>query len=114
MSRYIVTGDSSSCSSGVVCKDTTLSFYGTLATKLLDMAESIHTRIENLKKSWNIKPSSGVIMAEIEVAKMVIGVKAEYLEYVRRYGPPVDGIFEPAKLALIRDQLNISNTEYEL
>ena len=114
MSRYIVLSSSSACSMGMVCKDTITSFYGTLATKLLTMAESINTKIEYLKNNSGIIQSRGIVMAEIQVSKMVLGVKAEYLEYIRRYGPPVDGIFEPNRLDLIRSQLGISNSTYNI
>lgn len=97
------------CSSGMMCKDT-VNFYGTLATKLLNMAESISARIENIKKNCGGKPAKGFYIAEIEVPKMVLGVAVEYLEYIKRYGPPDNGVFDPAKLQLLRSELGISST----
>ena len=111
--KYSSGGTSSSCSNGMMCKDT-VNFYGSLASKLLTMAESIHTRIENIKKNCGGKPAKGYLIAEIEIPKMVLGVAVEYLEYIKRYGPPDNGIFDPIKLDLLRTQLGITATSKTL
>ena len=90
------------------CKDT-VRFFGTLATKLMEMAETIHERIEQLKDKLCVKPSKGFLFAEIEAPKMVLGVKYEYIEYIRRFGPPVNGLFDEEKLESLRIELGINN-----
>jgi hypothetical protein len=39
---------------------------------------------------------------------MALGIKYEYVEYIKQYGPPPDGIFNEEKLAAIRIELGIS------
>ena len=46
----------------------------------------------------------GAFLASISV-KGDINFKVEYFLYVMRYGPPVNGIFDPVYLELIRAEL---------
>ena len=46
----------------------------------------------------------GAFLASIEI-KGDITFNAEYYIYVMRYGPPVNGIFDPVYLELIRAEL---------
>jgi hypothetical protein len=94
------------------CRDT-VKFFGTLATKLLKMAESIQDRIEKIKQNCGPQPSRGFLIAEIETPNMIVGVKYEYVEYIRRHGPPEKGIFDEEKLEVIRRELGI-NTQIPL
>jgi hypothetical protein len=89
------------------CKNT-VEFFGKLATKLLEMSEAIEKRIEKIKSEMCYKPQRGVILAEIEAPKPVFGVKYEYVEYIRRHGPPTNGKFDETKLQTIREELGIN------
>ena len=98
-------------SGGGLCSDgkpDSTRFLNTLATKLLDMAKAIDARIEKIKQEYsNNTAQSGFYLAEITAPSMEVGVKYEYIEYITRYGPPSDGIFDEAKLKLLRQELGI-------
>jgi hypothetical protein len=97
------TGDGG-CANAVVCRDTT-KFFDKLATKLKEMAESVNKRIEDIRKNAVCYTGGGVLFASIDVPTMNLEVKYEYIEYIKRYGPPLDGIFDESKLALLRNEL---------
>ncbi len=82
-------------------------FFSNLATKLLEMTTAINTRIEDIKKNCGGQRGQGVFLASIEVPKMTLGVKYEYIEYIRRFGPPTDGKFDESKLNDLRIELGI-------
>jgi hypothetical protein len=105
MPVYIVSPTNTIVNTGSTCKDT-VKFFGTLATKLLDMAEAIQTKIENIKKQV-CAPSRGFLLAEIEAPRMILGVRLEYLEYIKRFGPPDNGIFNEERLDALRKELGI-------
>jgi hypothetical protein len=117
MSRYINKGllfNAGSCnSSSDYCKDTTR-FFSNLADKLKKMAIAINDRIDNLKNQTCQRVPGGVIFASVEVPSMTLGVKYEYIEYITRYGPPDDGIFDPVKLEQLKKELNISADTYTI
>lgn len=97
--------------SGVVtnyCRDTSL-FFSKLAQKLLDMSIAIDKRIEKIKSEAYCKPGEGVFLASIEAPVMTVAIKYEFIEYIKQYGPPVDGKFDEEKLQLIREELGITN-----
>ena len=103
---------------GCCCVDNSIDrnsalFFTKLADKLLEMSKSVEARIEEIRKNCN-KPtaSRGFLFASIEVPTMTIAVPQEYLEYIRRHGPPPKGKFEPLKLHLIRIEFGIPS-EYE-
>jgi hypothetical protein len=54
--------------------------------------------------------SKGFILASIDTPQMVLGVSYEFVEYIKRHGPPVNGKFDQAKLADIRAELGITQT----
>jgi len=91
------------------CKDT-VRFFGDLATKLLEMAESVNTRIEKIKAEACKPTERGIILAKIDVQPAPIGVGGEFIEYVKRYGPPTNGIFDPVLLQQLRTELGFSTT----
>jgi len=97
------------CNSNTSCKDT-IRFFGNLATKLLEMAESIDARIERIKEDCVPRQASGFFLAEITAPQMTLGVKYEYIEYIKRYGPPEDGVFDETLLNKLREEMGISNT----
>lgn len=84
-------------------------FFNNLATKLLAMSESIQKRIEDLESRPCNQVSRGFLFASIETPKMALGVKYEYVEYIKRYGPPIKGKFDEDKLNIIREELGIEN-----
>jgi len=95
----------------VVCCDNSLDansavFFNNLATKLLDMSKAIEKKMEDLSKQV-CSTSSGFSLVEIDTPVMMLGVKYEYIEYIKRYGPPCDGIFDAIKLEQLRVELGI-------
>ena len=89
------------------CRDT--SFFSKLASKILCMSETINERINIIKSQVCTTSSSGVLLASIEAPVMAIGIKYEYMEYIRQYGPPCEGKFDEVKLTKIRKELGITN-----
>lgn len=89
------------------CRNTSL-FFSKLANKLLDMAVSIDKHIEKIKAQIQCKSNGGVVLVSIDTPIMTIAIKYEFIEYIKRYGPPTDGKFEDDKLELIRTELGIS------
>jgi hypothetical protein len=89
------------------CKDSAI-FFNDLATKLLEMASAIDTRIEEIQKNChNSGSGKGVYFASVEVVPMTVGIKYEYIEYIKIYGPPTDGVFDETKLQQLRVKLGI-------
>jgi hypothetical protein len=74
------------------------------------MTQSLKNQFEELKKqACNGTKARGAILAEIDAPVMTIGVKMEYIEYIRRFGPPGNGVFDPCKLEELRCELGIEN-----
>jgi hypothetical protein len=117
MSRYINKGSLLNCgpcnSSADYCKDTTR-FFSNLADKLKKMAIAINDRIDDLKNQSCQTIPGAIVFATVEMPKMTVGIKYEYVEYIKRYGPPDDGKFDPIKLDLLRKELNISTDTYTI
>lgn len=99
---------STECSDTTFCKDTS-KFFNNLATKLLEMTAAINKRIEDMKVKMSTVCSrqSGIVLASVEAPKMTLGVRYEYIEYINRFGPPSDGVFEEEKLESLRIELGI-------
>jgi hypothetical protein len=95
------------------CKDN-VRFFSLLAIKLKNMAISINNRINELKNNSCKTYSKAFIFAAVDVPKMTIGVKQEYIIYITRYGPPDNGIFDPDKLELLRAELGINDSTYSI
>lgn len=83
-------------------------FFSTLSDKLVLMTESLKVQFDTLRLEALARSSDGPIFASITAPKMTLGVKQEYIEYINRYGPPADGIFDPAILETIKQELLIS------
>lgn len=112
-SRYLIKKIPILCNTNNSCKDTTR-FFTNLAEKLKLMAISFEDRINKLKEqSCQVIPGA-VVLATVELPKMSIGVKYEYIEYIKRFGPPIDGIFNPERLELIRQELGIQENNYTI
>ena len=48
--------------------------------------------------------SRGLRLLDIGISERV-SVKQEYIIYIKRYGPPFQGVFDPERLAIIRAQI---------
>jgi len=113
MPSYIQTGKlkSSGSGSGDCCCDSidgnAAIFFNNLAQKLLDMSKSIEKRIEDLSNKVCLPESKGFLIASIETPSMMLGVKYEFVEYIKRHGPPHKGKFDPILLDKIREELGI-------
>jgi hypothetical protein len=87
-------------------------FFNNLATKLLEMSTALEKKIEDLMNKTCLPPTyNSFYLVEIDTPSLALGVRQEYLEYVKRYGPPCDGIFEEDKLNILRKELNIEIME---
>lgn len=117
MPNYILSGSRMGGSGGggsCCCEDSTIDrnsaiFFNTLASKLLEMSQAVEAKIEEIKKDCH-KPAPGgrgFLFASIDAPSMVLSVPREYTEYIKRYGPPPKGKFEPIKLEIIRAQLGL-------
>lgn len=96
----------SACCDNTVDRNSAL-FFSNLATKLLDMSKAIEARMEELANKACHTESGGFLFASIDTPSMAIGVKYEYVEYIKRYGPPHRGKFDEHKLRKIRKELGI-------
>lgn len=87
------------------CPSSTL-FLGTLADKLMDMVTSLKQQFDDLEANCNkgTHKAAGAILAEISVQGH-IDTKWEYIYYIRIYGPPIDGVFDPVYLDKIRQDI---------
>ncbi len=109
MPRYIT--KSSSISGGCCTSNNTescqssISFFSTLSEKMLNMVNTLKKQFEECKKP--AEKAKGFFLASIEAPQMVLGVKHEYIEYIKRYGPPSDGIFNETILSRLRTELGI-------
>ena len=85
-------------------------FFNNLAQKLLDMSKAIEKRIDDLSNKVCQPESKGFLIASIDTPSMMLGVKYEYIEYIRRYGPPDKGKFDSVLLEKLRIELGINDT----
>ena len=88
----------------VTCPSAT-KFLANLADKLETMTTSIKRQIEYIKQNCAGTTARGAILVEIDVPKMTIVVQQEYLIYIKRYGPPDNGIFNEDYLNIIRAEI---------
>ncbi len=113
MTRYLIKQLNIGCSPNNLnnCKDTTR-FFSNLADKLKKMAISINERIIKANENSCKVVPGGIEFASVTLPEMKIGVKQEYIEYIIRFGPPENGIFNPEKLELIRNELGIQQNTH--
>jgi hypothetical protein len=85
-------------------------FLDTISRKLLELSQTVEATIEDIKANCKEKPKNlnNHILASIDTPNMNITVGAEYILYVQKYGPPVLGKFDPEKLAIMREELGIT------
>jgi hypothetical protein len=107
-STAYVTNDTIQATGNALCYTKSLDFLGNLANKLSELTNSLKTQFDTLR---NQIPSTtgGTILASVTIRSPPIGIRYEYFEYITRYGPPVDGIFNPDYLTVIRRELGIVN-----
>ena len=101
---YICNSSADMCDS--YCSAKTLSFFDVLSEKLVLMAESIDAQMEFLRKNVYTH-AEGAVLASIVMKPPPIGVKYEYIEYIKRYGPPTDGVFDQGIIQGLRQELGI-------
>ncbi len=107
LKQYITVGQGAGCCSDNSIDRNSALFFSNLATKLLEMSKAIEVRMDELSNRACSQETKGVVMASIETPQMVIGVRYEFIEYIKRYGPPYNGKFDQDKLAAIRIELGI-------
>lgn len=85
-----------------------LEFFEVLSYKLAFMVTSLQKQFDECHEAAQPKyAEDGYVIVETEIPSQMVGVKLEYVEYIRRYGPPTNGIFDQSKLAMIRSELGI-------
>jgi hypothetical protein len=94
------TNNTESCQSSI-------SFFSKLSEKMLDMVNTLKKQFQECKDNAQPTQVKGFFLASIETPKMVIGVKMEYIEYIKRYGPPSNGQFDETLLVKLRTELGI-------
>jgi hypothetical protein len=82
-------------------------FLHSLADKLYLMSTTIEKKIKDLEEKATCQVEQGVFLVSVEAPKMTLGVKYEYVEYIKRYGPPCDGKFNETILEELRKELGI-------
>lgn len=95
------TGTGSGC---CVCPSQT-TFLTTLADKLKAMVESLQKQFEELRNKA-VSYGEGAILASVESSASV-GVRIEYIIYIQRFGPPLDGVFDNDLLNELRREYNL-------
>ena len=72
----------------------------------MDMVTSLKQQFDDLEANCNkgTHKAAGAILAEISVQGH-IDTKWEYIYYIRIYGPPIDGVFDPVYLDKIRQDI---------
>ena len=100
-----VTTLSGSSNNGCCCPSSTV-FLQTLTDKLILMTNALKKQFADLEANSGATrvAGRGAILASIEIRGDII-FNTEYYLYVMRYGPPVNGIFDPVYLELIRAEL---------
>lgn len=102
--------NSTACCAPEACQSS-LVFFNTLSEKMLDMVTTLKTQFEKCAANANNNSTArGFILAKIDAKPPTLGIKYEYLEYIKRYGPPSDGQFDPVLLQQLRTELGIPDT----
>jgi len=101
----VTTLSGTSTNSQCCCPSSTI-FLQTLTDKLILMTTSLKQQFADLEANSRATQvaGKGAFLASIEIKGEIV-FKSEYFIYVMRYGPPVNGIFDPVYLELIRAEL---------
>lgn len=117
MPRFITKYTSATLDNAGNCCDNSIDrnsaiFFSKLATKLIDMTQAFQAEIDRIKATCNPTASKpkGILLAAVDTPVMTIGVKYEYIEYIKRYGPPPKGKFDETILQELRIELGIAET----
>ncbi len=86
-----------------------MNFFETLSDKLVCMVTSLKEQFDECHAAAVPQYEAGVVLVEIDVPKQSLGIKMEYIEYIKRYGPPTDGKFCEEKLKCLRIEMGIDN-----
>jgi hypothetical protein len=98
-------GSTACCSNaGNCCCPSSTKFLETLTDKLIEMTKSLKEQFAELVRPPSSTTSRGIRLAEVDVTQFV-QTRYEYIFYIRRYGPPTNGIFDPVYLDLIRAEI---------
>jgi len=112
MPSYLLPGNIKNSTTGCCCDSSIDSnsaiFFNNLASKILDMSKAIEKKMEDLSKQVCTK-AVGFSLVTIDTPSMLLGVKYEYIEYIKRYGPPDGGQFDEVLLEKIRNELGLKN-----
>lgn len=92
--------------SNAICYTKAMNFLDTIANKLKQLVISLKNQFERLKRQV-VTRAQGPILASVTVRTIPLGVKYEYVEYIKRYGPPTNGIFDENLLIGLRNELGI-------
>lgn len=87
-----------------------INFLYLLADKLVQMSTTLEKRIKDIQEKACNRAQDGILLVSIDAPQMVVGVKYEYIEYIKRYGPPCDGKFDEKILVELRRELGIPET----
>jgi len=80
-----------------------------MTDKLSAMVTSLKQQFEDLAENCGGQKAQGAILASTTVPPVVIGVRMEYLEYIKRYGPPLDGKFDEHRLHHLRHEMGLED-----
>lgn len=97
-------GSGSGAGGANCCCPSSTKFLETLTDKLIAMTQSLKQQFKDCMATPSANKGRGIILVNIEVNAKV-RFKYEYVLYVQRYGPPVNGIFDPVYLDLIRAEI---------
>ena len=101
----VTSGTGNAIGSGCCVCPSQTGFLSTLADKLKGMVESLQKQFETLRNKV-VSYGEGAILATIESTATVV-VRIEYVIYIQRYGPPIDGVFDEELLNTIRTEYNL-------
>jgi len=116
MPQYLF-GNQSNTSNTSGCAEpceTSITFFSNLSEKMLAMVESLKKQFEECKNKIPQPGGRGFFLAKITTTSGAMGIKQEYMEYIKRYGPPLNGKFDETLLQKLRDELGISTASYTI
>jgi hypothetical protein len=89
-----------------LCYTKSMDFLDTLSKKLKELTDALKVQFDDLKKRVTVK-AQGPVLASVVAKTIPIGVKQEYVLYIKEYGPPVNGKFDENLLQGLRQRLGI-------
>lgn len=69
------------------------------------MALSLKDQFNMLENMASHSCSRGIVFAVVDAPPLIFKVNYEYVLYIQRYGPPLDGVFNQVYLADLRKEL---------